>query len=240
MCGVDSRSRRSYRHGREDRGSPTLGHQGWLLGDWMSKPPRIHATGKNTNGSLVTNLSSRTTYSLQPVDTHHHLGCEGGLIMGLTYNTGNLVPDRELATLPDPHNDTKTSSSHNLTKLNRRGVGPLAIVQPRPHGGVERNPCHLDQDLTKPDLQIAGRLRLALECGRSDVLRGAFVEDVLFVGRGQRHGERSWRFSGISGCPFHQRSYLYPAAPGYAPETGENVVILFCPETGSAVSPMGD
>jgi hypothetical protein len=115
----------------------------------------------------------------------------GELIVQLAYNTGNLVPDREFATLPDLHNDTETSSPHDLTELNRRGVGPLAVVQPRPHGGVERNPCHLDQDLTRSDLQITGRLCLAFERGRSDVLRGAFVEDVLLVGRGQGHGEGS-------------------------------------------------
>ena len=112
----------------------------------------------------------------------------GDIITELTYNTRNLVPDRESATLPDPHNDTKTRSPHDLTELNRRGVGPLAVVQPRSHGGVEGNPCHLDQDLTRSDLKVTGRLRLTFECGRGDVFCGTFVEDILFVGRGQGHG----------------------------------------------------
>ena len=118
-------------------------------------------------------------------------GLWGNSVVELTYNTRNFVPDREFATLPDSYDDTKTGGPHDLTELNRRSVGPLGVVQPRPHGGVERNPCNLDQDLPRSDLQITGRLCLTFECGRGDVLRGAFVEDVLFVGRGQRHGKSS-------------------------------------------------
>jgi len=110
---------------------------------------------ENTNGSLVKYLSSRTTYSLQPADTHNELR-HGDLLVELTDEARNLVPDSEFTTLPDLHDNTKASSPHDLTKFYRRGVGPLAVVQPRTHGGVQRNPCHLDQDLTRSDLQVTG------------------------------------------------------------------------------------
>lgn len=107
--------------------------------------------------------------------------------MELTSKTRNLVPHSEFTALPYLYNNTKTSSPHDLTQLDRRSVGPFVVVQPRPHCGVQGYPCHLDQDLTGSDLQITDRLCLAFECSRSDVVRWAFVEDVLLEGRGQRH-----------------------------------------------------
>ena len=112
---------------------------------------------KNTNGSLVTNLSSRTAYSLQPAGAdRERVGTDlDDLIVELTNAARNLISNSKFATVPGLHNDTKTNSSHDLTELNGRGIGAFTVVQPRPHGGIERNPCDFDQDLTGPDLQIA-------------------------------------------------------------------------------------
>lgn len=52
-------------------------------------------------------------------------GMRGDQSQGPTDHTENLIPNRELATLPDCHNDTETISSHDRTELNWRGIGPL-------------------------------------------------------------------------------------------------------------------
>ena len=54
--------------------------------------------GENTIGGSVTNISLRTGQSLQPVDIFRQLGCDRRLIVGLIYNVGSFVLDKELAT----------------------------------------------------------------------------------------------------------------------------------------------